>query len=315
MIPVLLWTLLFVTGVIILVKGADLLVSGGASLAIKFGVPTLIIGMTLISFGTTLPEMASSINATLKGHSEMAVGNIIGSIIANTLLALGVSAMIRPIKVKSSVIRKEIPIMLGAMLLMIIFSAGGVIQRWQGAILLILLILFTVYMVRETGRSDERNQVLESGIVKDGSEKLDVLKVVFGIVCVIIGAEFMISGAVFYMGHFGLSEGVIGLSIIALATSLPELATSSMASRRGEFDISVGNILGANILNILLVVGICALILPLKVSWEIFIDMFMMMAVGLFIAFVVYTGSRISRLEGFIMVVVYVGYIAYLYIP
>ncbi len=315
MITLLLWTSLFAVGVLVLVKAADLLVSGGASLALRFGVPALIIGMTLISFGTTLPEMASSINATLKGHTEMAVGNILGSIIANTLLVLGVSAMIRPMSVKQSILKKEIPFMLGAMLLLIMISINGMIQRWHGVVLLFLLVVYLFYMIRAAKNSDERSMVLEAGIVKNGDTKIDTVKVIIGVLGIILGAEFMITGAVFYMGYFGLSEGVIGLSIIALATSLPELATSSVASVKGEFDISVGNVMGANILNILLVIGVCSLMLPLHVSSKMMVDMAIMLGVGLFLAFIVSTGSKISRAEGAVMVVVYGVFMVYLYLP
>ncbi len=315
MTSLLLWTLLFAFGVIFLVKGADLLVSGGASLALRFGVPALIIGMTLVAFGTSLPEMASSINATLKGHTEMAVGNIIGSIIANTFLVIGVSSIIRPLKVKEGVIKKEIPFMMGAMVLMLLFSMGGFIQRWQGGLLVIFLIFFIFYMIRETHNSHERTMVIELGIVKEGSTKIDALKVIVGIICVIIGAELMISSAVFYMGHFGLSESVIGLSMVALATSLPELAISSIASLKKEHDISMGNVIGSNIFNILMVIGICALILPLKVSVDMFIDILIMMGVGLVLVFIIYLGNKISRLEGLFMVAFYVFYLVYLYMP
>ncbi len=315
MLTVLLWTLLFAAGVFVLVKGADFLVTGGASMAVRFGVPSLIIGMTLISFGTTLPEMASSINATLKSQTEMAVGNVIGSVIANTLLVLGVSSMIRPIKVKEGIIRKEIPFMVGAMILMLLLSIGGLIQRWHGMILILFLILYMIYMIRETNRSKERNKVLELGIVKNGSSKKDALKILVGIGCIIIGAELMISSAVFYMGHFGLSGGVIGMSMIGMATSLPELATSSMASHRKQFDISIGNVIGANILNILLVIGVCALILPLKVTADMYIGMMIMTGVGLLLAIIVISGNRISRFEGFLMFVSYLIYLVYLYMP
>ncbi len=315
MLTVLLWTLLFAAGVFVLVKGADLLVSGGASLALRFGVPTLIIGMTLISFGTTLPEMASSINATLKGHTEMAVGNVVGSVIANTLLALGVSAIIRPIKVKKGIIRKEIPFMLGSMILMLILSLQGIIRRWQGALLIVIMVIYMIYMIREARNSDERDTVRKSGGRGVGSTKIDLLKVLLGIASIIIGAELMISSAVFYMGHFGLSEGVIGLSIIALATSFPELATSSVAAHKKEFDISVGNVIGANILNILLVIGVCALILPLEISSHMYFGMLMMMGVGLILAFIVFIGGKISRLQGIMMVSAYVVYLVYLYMP
>lgn len=315
MLELLLWTLLFAAGVFVLVKGADILVSGGASLALRFGVPALIIGMTLVSLGTTLPEMASSLNATLKDHTEMAVGNIIGSIIANSLLVLGVSAMIRPIKVKEGIIKKELPFMLGAMVLMVLISLGGVIERWQGALLLVILVLFIWYLVREAKNSQERSLALEEGIEIDGDVKLNAFKVIIGIIGIIIGAELMIRGAVFYMGHFELSEGVVGLSIVALATSLPEMATSSMASHKGEFDISVGNVIGANILNILLVIGICALIVPLSVSGYMLTDMLLMTVIGAIIAGIIVTGSKITRLEGAIMVAIYAVYLSYLYLP
>ncbi|MFO7991003.1 MAG: calcium/sodium antiporter [Thermoplasmata archaeon] len=313
------WTLFLAAGVVILVKGADMMVDGGAKTAAYFGVPAIIIGLTLVSFGTSLPELASSLNAISKGKHGISVGNVIGSNIANILLVLGVSSIISPISVDRKIVQREVPIMFGAMSLLIIFSSGLVITRWEGLILLIAFSLFVVFFVYIAVHSDERVLIRqeiqdeEYMDVTDYDTKRDVGKIVLGIAGIVLGSEMMIRGGIFYMEEFHLSEGVVGLSIIALATSLPELAASSMAAYKKESGISIGNVIGSNIFNILMVLGICAVVSPLNFTGEIIPNIMIMLAASVILTVFMYTGHKISRREGAAMLAGYFLYLFYLY--
>ncbi|MFP4050156.1 MAG: calcium/sodium antiporter [Thermoplasmata archaeon] len=322
------WTAALIVGVVILVKGADFLVEGGGKTAAYFGVPAIVIGLTLVSFGTSLPELAGSLNAIFKGKQGISVGNVIGSNIANILLVLGASSLIKPISVDRNIIKREIPIMFGAMVLLILFSSnilasGYVIERWEGILLLLAFIgyigffIWIAYFEGEKEIIKEELEIEEE--IKDEdyvqkeeyAPKINIAKIVFGLLGIAIGAELMIDGAIFYMDEFGLKEGVVGLTIIALATSLPELAASSMAAYREESDISLGNVIGSNTFNILMVLGICATFVPLDFSPDLIYSMLIMVIVSIILTIFMYTGKKISRLEGIVMLAGYVLYMGY----
>lgn len=320
MIPgILLWTISLAIGVIFLVKGADVLVEGGGKTAAYFGVPAIVIGLTLVSFGTSLPELASSLNAISKGKSGISLGNVIGSNIANILLVLGVSTIIKPISVERLVIKREVPIMFAAMSLLLVLSSGFIIERWEGIILLVGFIMYIIFFLWIALRSDERALIKKEIEDEDYARaegydpKINVSKIVLGILGVIIGSELMIGGAIFYITEFGLSEGVVGLSIVALGTSLPELAASGMAAYREESDISVGNVIGSNSFNILMVLGVCAVFSPLTFSPEILPNMMIMIAVSIVLTIFMYTDKELSRWEGVVLLSGYFFYLAYLF--
>ncbi len=313
LIGLLIWTCLLAVGAVVLVKGADWLVEGGGRTAARLGVPTIIIGLTLFSFGSTLPELASSLAAVGKGRAAIPVGNVIGSNIANIMLVLGASALIRPVKIKKSIFRRELPILFASMFLLIIFSRGGAIFWWEGAILILALAIYLVFLAWIALNSPERDLVKP----ERSNDKLkgDLFKIVMGILGVILGAEMIIRSAEFYIIQFGIEEGVVGLSIIALGTSLPELATATTASKKGKGDISLGNVIGANIFNILLVLGLCSLFMPLSFSPTLYISTFIMVVVSIVLAISAFTGRAISRIEGAVMVIGYIIYLVYLYFP
>jgi len=324
MILVLAWTAILSIGVLLLLKGADSLVEGGAKIAARIGVPTIIIGLTLVSFGTSLPELGASLNALLKNKQGISVGNVIGSNIANILLVLGVSSIIRPISVDLEVIKREIPMMFGAMVLFILFagpfiSDGNVIERWQGVLLLMALVAYLVFFASIVLKGEGDDEIINSKVedkktFDEGPEwTINVLKVVGGLLGIIIGSELAIRSAIFYIGRFELVEGVVGLTIIALATSLPELSTSSIAAYRDEADMSLGNVIGSNTFNILMVIGVSAVVLPLTFSGEIYSSLFVMIIASLFLTISMYTGEKLSRIEGMVMVAGYFVYIIYLY--
>jgi len=325
------WTAALIVGVIILVKGADFLVEGGGKTAAYLGVPAIVIGLTLVSFGTSLPELAGSLNAIIKGKQGISVGNVIGSNIANILLVLGASSLIKPISVDRNIIKREIPIMFGAIALLVLFvsqilSNDYVIHRWEGFILLVAFIayvgffLYIAYFEGDKEIIQEEMEIEEEIKDEDYAKgegydyKINIAKILFGLLGIAIGAELMIDGAIFYMNEFGLKEGIVGLTIIALATSLPELAASSMAAYKEESDISLGNVIGSNTFNILMVLGICATFFPLDFSPDIISSMFIMIAVSIILTIFMYTGKKISRLEGLVMLLGYFIYMGFQFI-
>ncbi len=314
------WTAILVVGVIILIKGADFLVDGGSKTAAYLGVPTLVIGLTLVSFGTSIPELASSLNAVFKGRAGISIGNVIGSNIANMLLVLGISSMIKPISVDIGIIKREIPIMFGAISLLLIVSIGFTIDRIGGIILvmgLIAYITFFIWVAFVEGEKtvvEKKFETDEYKRVKSKELKINILKLVIGLVGIALGAELMIRSAIFYMQEFQLSEGLVGLTIIALATSLPELAASSVAAYKEESDISMGNVIGSNTFNILMVLGICALFVPITFTPEILPNMMIMIAVSIVLTIFIYTGKKLGRLEGMVMTLGYFIYLIYLYL-
>jgi len=323
MVLILGWTVILAIGVLLLLKGASSLVEGGAKIAAYLGVPTIIIGLTLVSFGTSLPELGASLNALLKSRPGISVGNVIGSNIANILLVLGVSSIIRPISVDVEVVKREIPMMFGAMVLFMLFagpflSDGYGIERWQGVVLLIALIAYLIFFASIVFREGD-DKVIESveGEKNTFEKKFDwsmnVLKVVGGLLGIIVGSELAIRSAIFYIQRFELIEGLVGLTIIALATSLPELSTSSIAALKEEPDISLGNVIGSNTFNILMVIGVSALVIPLTFSGEIYSALFVMVIASLFLTISMYTGEKLSRVEGAMMVIGYFAYIIYIY--
>lgn len=314
------WTAVLAVGVVILIKGADFLVDGGSKTAAYVGIPTLVIGLTLVSFGTSLPELASSLNAVFKGRTGISIGNVIGSNIANVLLVLGVSSMIKPISVDIGIIKREIPIMFGAMSLLLIVSLRYTIDRLGGIILVIGLIgyiLFFVWIAFIEGDKtvvEDKLETEEFKRTKSRELKTNIVKLVIGLVGIALGAELMIRSAIFYIHEFQLSEGLVGLTIIALATSLPELAASSVAAYKEESDISMGNVIGSNTFNILMVLGICAIFLPITFTPEILPNMMIMIGISIVLTVFIYTGKKLGRLEGMVMTGGYFLYLIYLYI-
>ncbi len=321
-ISVVIWTFIFALGVAALVKGADFLVEGGGKAAAYLGISSVIIGLTLVSFGTSLPELASSLNAAFKGRQGIAVGNVLGSNIANVLLVLGVSSLIKPISVDRAMIKREIPLMFGAMIILALFAStlythDHVIERWEGALLVLAFIAYIAFFARTA----MKEMSWDMGVIKkrlflkaddDFDLPLTLVKITVGILGIAVGSELMIRSAVFYITTFNLLEGVVGLTIIAFATSLPELATSGVAAFKGESDISLGNVIGSNTFNILMVLGICSIVTPLTFSPDIYPSFLIMIAASLFLTLIIYMGKKITRLEGAIMLGTYFAYIYYI---
>jgi len=259
--------LLFFAGLLLLYYGAEYLVSGSSRLAISFGIRPLIIGMTVVAFATSMPELLVSLFASVKGSADIATGNIIGSNIANIGLILGAAALLHPLRVSRKILAREIPIMILSGVILYLLALDGIIDFGDGLFLFVLLLAFLVYCVRFGREESGDNEVDPDAVTEEQRRRgRDLILVLVGIIGLGVGADLMVRSAVTMARAFGLSELVIGMTIVALGTSLPELAASMMSAWKGEMDLSVGNVIGSNIFNVLFVLGLCPMLKPLTVD-------------------------------------------------
>jgi len=299
---------IFLGGVIILYKGSDILVDGTSKTAAKLGVSTLIISVLLVGFGTSAPELAISVGAAIQNDSGISLGNVIGSCIANLFLILGLSALIRPIKINKGIIGREMPILLGATFVLLFSSYANLFDNMHvfgGIIFIILFIMFILYFVQCAKREKIKNKKINSG-----NTGKNILFIIIGIISVIIGAELLIMSSVTIAKILNIPTFIIALSIVAIGTSLPELAVSVMAAYKGESDIAIGNVLGSNVFNIFLILGIAALFIPLNAIDSID-HILILAAVTLMMYPILFTSHTISRKEGVLMLVFYGIFIWY----
>lgn len=300
---------LLVIGLVILLYGGKILVDGASAIAVKLGMSAGLIGMTVVAFGTSAPELLVSVNAALKGNSDIAIGNVIGSNIANIGLVLGISGIFYPILIRNSHIKFDYLITLLVSVLFLGLSYNGVISFWEGILLFASFIAFNVYLFRSsTGDNPEVEEEIEQ--VKGYSWLFAILLFIGGMIGLYAGSELLVNNAVKISREFGVSERVIGVTIIAIGTSLPELITSIIAALSKRTDLALGNILGSNIMNILSIIGITAIIKPIGVS-QAFIDsdFIWMIGITVLLFFVMRTKMRVSKVEGGVLLVSYVAYL------
>ncbi len=310
----------FVVGLVALVAGAELLVRGASKLALSFGISPLVVGLTVVAFGTSSPELAVSVQSAWSGQVDIALGNVVGSNIFNVLFILGVSALIVPLLVAQQLIRQEVPIMIGASLLLFALAWDGGLSRWDGALLFGLLFVYTVFVIRQSrreSRSVEAEYAQEFGDGKgwDGHLPVQLLLIVGGLGLLVSGSNWLVDAAVVFAKQLGISELVIGLTIVAAGTSMPEVATSVIAAIRGERDIAVGNVVGSNTFNILCVLGVSSLVAPASLPVPqamLSFDLPVMIAVALACLPIFFSGNLIARWEGALFLAYYVAYTAYL---
>ena len=293
-------------GLVMLCFGGNWLVSGGVAIARKFRISNLVIGMTIVAYGTSTPELAASIAAAGE-HSAIILGNVIGSNIANVGMVIGIAAILVPLAVSKSVLRKEIPIMLGVSLLLVLISIDGELSTYDGILLLGGLGVFGYYTYRDAMKQRQENKdKIEQG--KNNVYLKSIGLIGIGIVFLYVGAILTVDNAVVLAKEFGLSEKIIGLTVIAIGTSLPELITSIIAIRKGHADIGVGNIIGSNIYNILMIMGVGAALGGVIISADVYVDYAIMIIFSLSLLIAIKTGV-ISRAMG---VGLTIGYVAYL---
>ncbi len=312
--------LLFLLGLGALVVGAELLVRGASRLALSFGISPLVVGLTIVAFGTSSPELAVSVGAALEGKADIAIGNVVGSNIFNVLFILGVSALIVPLIVHVQLIRQEVPIMIGASLLLLALGADGNLSPIDAAILFGLLVGYTVFLVRQSraetqATRDEYQENVAPKSTWDAHWGVQLLLVIGGLVLLVFGSNWLVAAAVVFAKALGVSDLVIGLTIVAAGTSIPEVATSVMAAIRGERDIAVGNVVGSNTFNILGALGVSGLVAGdgLAVAPALLhFDLWVMIAVAVACLPVFITGGKIARWEGALFLGYYAVYAAYL---
>jgi len=303
--------LMLIAGLALLVVGAELLVKGASRIAAGFGISPLIIGLTVVAFGTSAPEMAISVSSALKGEADIAVGNVVGSNIFNVLFILGVSALITPLLVSQQLVRVDVPVMIGVSILALVVSMDGTISFLEGAVLFAGILTYVVILIRIGLRSGEAGEAIE----ESKHWAIDVGLIGVGLALLILGSRWLVVSAITIAESMGVSELVIGLTIVAAGTSLPEVATSIIATIRGQRDIAVGNVVGSNIFNILAVLGLAAMVAPggLPVSEAaINFDYPVMLAVAVACLPIFFVGYTIERWEGALFLGYYVAYTAYL---
>ena len=299
---------LLVLGFVMLIKGADIFVEGAAGIATKFGIPQLVIGLTIVAMGTSAPEAAVSITAAFKGNADITIGNVVGSNILNILVILGITAVIVAVAVQQSTIRYEIPfVILVTVVLLVMGAMDGSVGRLDGVVLWVLFLIYLGYLFMMAKKNKEEEETQKQEPVW----KL-LLFVVVGIALIIIGADVSVDAASEIARVIGLSERFIGLTIVALGTSLPELCTSVVAAKKGKADLAIGNIVGSNIFNILFVVGTTALIVPVPFNPEFIVDTAVAVIATVLLWACVVRQKKLTRPAGVIMLVGYVAYSAYL---
>lgn len=316
------WVLLIILGFVLLIKGADFLVDGASNIAKKFHIPEIVIGLTIVSIGTSMPELFVSITSAINGYPDMAIGNVIGSNIANLLLILGVSSVIRSVKFKKETRLIEIPMCLGITILFVILcNLGHDVTRTDAGILIalfVLFILYTIFMAKK-GEDFDKEDDDEKVIDKTKSSKSTIKDVVFlllGAVLLKFGGDLTVNNAVEVAKHFGLSEKLISVTILAIGTSLPELVTSVSAAIKGKSDIAIGNILGSNIFNMLLIIGVSAMIKPIVYNTSYNMDMIFLIVGTVILSLfpLIPPKNKISRGNGLVYVAFYIGYMVSLFV-
>ncbi len=312
-----------VVGFLLLVKGADWFVEGASSVAKKLRIPAFVIGLTIVAFGTSAPELAVSLTAALKGSNDIAIGNVVGSNIFNTLVVLGASAAITPIAVEKGILKKDYPLSIFAAVLLMILSMDMIlfkapemtISRVDGIILLIVFAFFMYTTVkaglkeRSATAEDDHEQELANMSMPIGKS---IIIMAVGLAGIVFGGDLSVEGAKEIARAFGLSEALIGLTIVAFGTSLPELVTSVIAAKKGESDIAVGNVIGSNLFNIFFILGMSATILPMNVSSTYLYDMLVLVAVMVLTYIPIAKTKKVGRGLGITMVLAYFAYTAYL---
>ena len=324
--------LLFISGLAALVLGASLLVRGASKLALSLGISPLVVGLTVVAFGTSAPEVAVSVGAVLDGNPDIAIGNVVGSNIFNVLFILGISALITPLVVNSQLIRQEVPIMIGASLLLLALGLDGTLSFWDGGVLLALLVVYTVFLVAQSRRESKAASVASvasaasaandetplAAAARAWDDRLlaQIVLIVAGLVALVFGSDWLVTASIAFAKTLGVSDLVIGLTIVAAGTSMPEVATSITAAIKGERDIAVGNVVGSNTFNILGCLGVSGLVsgdlgLAMAPSLLAF-DIWVMIAVALACLPVFLSGREIARWEGAVFTAYYAAYVAYL---
>ncbi|MCF7689799.1 MAG: calcium/sodium antiporter [Cephaloticoccus sp.] len=293
-------------GLALLTVGARVMVAGGASLALRLGITPLVIGLTIMAYGTSAPEMVVTGGAALRNMGELAIGNVIGSNICNIALILGLCALLRPLDVHAQIIRREVPVLIGASALTALLLLDGSIGRWDGGLLLTLLVGYTVFLVHDARRAKASHELDAHPTRRPLWQS--VLALLGGLALLLWGADLLVDAAVTLARTWGWSELLIGLTVVAIGTSLPELALSLTATLRNETDVAVGNVVGSCTFNLLGILGIGGLLRPMPAPTLVWTDLVMLVGIALAFIPLLRSDGKITRWEGVILLIAYVGY-------
>lgn len=303
---------ILLVGFVLLIKGADFFVEGSSTVAKKLRIPSIIVGLTIVAMGTSLPELAVSTTASLAGNNAIAISNVVGSNIFNLIVVCGTCAMFAPLAIKKEILKKDFPLAIGCGVLLLVMGIIGMeVCRIDGIILSVLFVTYIVILVRAALKA-RANTKDEEVTEKTIPVWLCIIYIVGGIAAIKFGGDFVVDGSVTVAGKLGLSENLIGLTIVAVGTSLPELVTSIVASRKNEVEMAVGNVLGSNIFNILFILGVAGTISPMTFIMENIIDIVILTVASLLIYVFSWTKERIDRKEGIVMLAMYASYLVYI---
>jgi cation:H+ antiporter len=305
--------IVLVVGFVLLVKGADFFVEGSAAVAKRFQVPVFIIGMTIVAMGTSAPECAVSIAASVRGSNGMAISNVIGSNIFNLLVVCGICALFSPLPIKKETLKKEFPFaILMAAVLGVLGFVGMILGHLDGIILLIVFVFFLLWMVQSAKRAMREGEQLEAEEIQDLSMWKSLIFIGGGLVAIVLGGQAVVNSAETIALRFGLSETLVGLTVCSIGTSLPELVTSVVAARKNQAGMALGNVIGSNIFNILLVAGLASSISPIAVTAQNLIDIVILIVISLYMMLLVWKKQLLSRVGGASLLVIYVVYMIYI---
>lgn len=314
--------ILLILGFVFLVKGADAFVEGCSSIAKRFQVPSLIIGMTIVAMGTSLPETAVSITASVTGNNALAVSNAVGSNIFNLMIVVGVCAILTPVAVRKETLKIDFPFSIVCAVLLLVFGAIGMtLGHVDGVLFIVLFVIFILYMIKsaQNSRKDNKDMGVEEADYALEAEEIQIMPVpksiifiVLGCAAIAFGSDWVVDGATTIAEAMGVSQTLIGLTVVAFGTSLPELATSIMAAKKNEVDMALGNAIGSNIFNILMVLGIAAAISPMAFITENIIDIVILIAFSAIVWIMAWTKHELSKKEGWVMAILYAVYVVYI---
>lgn len=302
-----------IVGLAVLILGGELLVRGASRIALSLKISPLVVGLTIVAFGTSAPELLTSIKSALEGSPDIAIGNVVGSNIANLSLILGITALVSPIPVQRNSIRIDWPIAMGSALLLYFFMWDSYLKAYEGIMFLFILVLYTVFIVMKSRKEIKEAKEIVSEKINIANRKqlpINIVLIMLGGAGLYFGADWFLTGAKGFTSYLGVSERVIGLTVVAVGTSLPEMATSVMASIRKQSDVALGNLIGSNIFNVLSILGITSIIKKIEISADIFqSDMIWMLGITFVVLPMMLFRKKIERFEGAILLSVYIGYI------
>lgn len=311
---ILLCIVLLVAGMFLLIKGADWFVEGASSIAKSIGIPSLVIGLTLVSIGTSMPEFSVSLQSSIAGLQDISFGNIMGSNIFNTLVVIGVSAILTPMVVSKELKKYDLPILITVYILLIIFAfiiSKGTIEVWEAVILFSVTIFYTVFLIYRS-----RDEIKKSKENEEKSESrkwwLNVILIIIGLAGIIFGGDLVVDNASVIATKLGMSDLLVGLTIVAVGTSLPELVTSFVAAKKGENDIAIGNAVGSSLFNVVLILGFCSIISPAQVEFSTLVDCLIMLASAVLVFLFSFKSMKVNKWQGIVMLAIYAGYLTYI---